>query len=366
VATKNIVMDVTPAGAETGIGRYTRGLATALAETCLPSFRLTLISRRESSLSVFPNAHLISASRLTYQVLGASLLKPFKPSLYLGPDFTYPNAIRVPTVVVAHDLIPWKHPQWISHRARILYRLFGTPCLQKATAVLADSAFTAGEFRQVFRREAHIVYPGIFKLFAPDASMKPSDVIKLPGGREIPEPYLLFVGAFDARRCAPLLLQAFQKIRRTARHPSLSLLLVGKLRGNKVRAAVRELESQGVHFFGGVPDASLVTLYRRASALVYLSAYEGFGYPPVESLACETPVLVTDIPVFRETLGDFASFVPLCDDPDEVARHIFNLLENPPHREVLSRASDFVRQKFSWERSAVLVWDLIRRVLGDA
>jgi glycosyltransferase involved in cell wall biosynthesis len=351
-------MDVTPASAETGIGRYTRGLATALVETCPPSFRVTFVSRRQAALSVVRNAHHIPSSRLTYQVLGASFLKRFKPAVYVGPDFTYPSGIPVSTVVVAHDLIPWNHPEWVSHRARILYRLFGTPCLRNATVVLADSEFTAGEFRQVFRRCASVVYPGISEVFTPAPVGESADGLRLPGGREIPSPYLLFVGALDARRCADLLLESFLRARKRVRR--LSLVLVGKLRGKTVRARVHDMATHGVHFAGTLPDGTLTGYYRGASAVVYLSSYEGFGYPPVEALACQIPALVSDIPVFRETLGDFASFVPLSASPQEVSGEMLKMLDPPSDSSKRRRARDYVRDRFSWGRSANAVWDIIR------
>ncbi|MHA2621392.1 MAG: glycosyltransferase family 4 protein [bacterium JZ-2024 1] len=361
MTTQNIILDVSPAGAETGIGRYTRGLATALLRSVPHGYRLILVSRRQASLAVFPTAHHLAASRLTFQVLGASLLKPWKPALYIGPDFTYPTGITTPTIVVAHDLIPWKHPEWVSHRARILYRVFGTPCLRNATVVLADSEFTAREFQEVFHRFPHVVYPGISEIFTPPAT-PPESEVRLPDGTILHPPYLLFVGALDARRNASLLFQAFKKARRS--RGDLSLVMVGKLRGNDVRTSVHRLRQENAFFLGGLPDDSLVSLYHSASALVYLSSYEGFGYPPVEALACEKPVLVSDIPVFRETLEDFPTYVSLSAGVDALCRQILQILDSPPPAETLRRASQFVRSRFSWSNASTSVWKIISEVLS--
>lgn len=358
---RNIVMDVTPASAETGIGRYTRGLAKAMLERKPSGYNLTLVTRRKESLKVFPDASHISASRLTYQILGGPLLKPFEPSLYLGPDFTFPMGLSVPSVVVVHDLIPWKHPEWVSHRARLLYRVFGTPCLRAARTVVADSEFTAQEFREVFHRDPEVVYPGISDLFRPDHLEPSIQSVSLPGGRVIDAPYLLFVGALDARRNAGLLLKAFRMVRR--HRPELSLVLVGKLRGKEVQAAVREMESGGVIFLGGLADATLVPLYRGASAVIYISSYEGFGYPPLEGVACGVPVLVSDIPVFRETLGDLARRVLPSAEPDELCRHILDLMDHPPDSATRAQASEEVRNRFSWQKSAEAFWHIVSRVL---
>jgi glycosyltransferase involved in cell wall biosynthesis len=95
-------------------------------------------------------------------------------------------------------------------------------------------------------------------------------------------------------------------------------------------AVQRAIEEGAIRLLGGIDDAELAWLFGHAELFVFLSLDEGFGLPPVEALSFGCPVLASDIPVLRETLGDRATFVDPTD-PSAIAA-AFQALDPPPAR----------------------------------
>ena len=124
--------------------------------------------------------------------------------------------------------------------------------------------------------------------------------------------------------------------------------------GIELAPAVRAAVDEGtIRFLGRIDDGALAWLYCHAELFVFMSLDEGFGLPPVEALTFGCPVLVSDIPVFRETLGGAARYA----DPTDVAGAaavLADLAENPPARGALPDPPDWAAC-VERLRSAVLV-----------
>ena len=116
---------------------------------------------------------------------------------------------------------------------------------------------------------------------------------------------------------------------------------------------------RGVEIHGHVTGDELVSLYRRASALVFPSLYEGFGQPPLEAMACGCPVASSNAASLPEICGDAARYFDP-DDPDEMADAVLEVLTDPePWRERgLRRAA-----LFTWEHTARAHEDVYRELL---
>ena len=123
--------------------------------------------------------------------------------------------------------------------------------------------------------------------------------------------------------------------------------MTGELHDFLRTADVRER----VRFAGYLADDDLRALYSSCRVFVYPSLYEGFGLPLLEAMACGAPVITSNIPVIRETVGDVALLVSPTD-VHELARSLMRLLENPAEREQRSAAGKQHASKFSWEKAA--------------
>ena len=270
-----VVFDARPGADIRGIGRYVRCLLPALRETAGSS---------EIAAGHRPGrmAHLFHSPWID----GALLRAP------------------CPQVVTVHDVIPLKRrSEYLRTGMRFRLRYLAVSRAQRVVvptqAVAADAEALLGlePDRLVVVPEAPA--PG----FAPRS---PEAVAAVRYRLGVPEDYLLWVGGLrqpDPRKRVAALAAAPR---------DLPLVLVG-------RTAAWARELPGVLLTGEIDDEDLAALYTGARALVFPSDDEGFGLPPVEALACGTPVVASDVPVLREVLGDRATFVDAADVPGLVA-----------------------------------------------
>ena len=114
-----------------------------------------------------------------------------------------------------------------------------------------------------------------------------------------------------------------------------------------------------VHFAGFVPEDAMQAFYQTADLFFFPSLLEGFGFPPLEAMACGTPALVSDIPVLRETLGDAAIY----SEPtaDEFAENIIRLQQNPTVLSEKREQAISQAKQYSWEKSAQQMTDLYQQ-----
>src|SRR5262249_31892651 len=131
----------------------------------------------------------------------------------------------------------------------------------------------------------------------------------------IKQPYVLYVGGINARKNIGRLFTAYAQL--LERHPDVALVVCGKRQWqtDEIDATFRQLNlTDYVHFTGYVDDADLPALYSAAELFVFPSLYEGFGLPPLEAMACGTPVVTSNVSSLPEVVGDAALIV----DPYDV------------------------------------------------
>jgi alpha-1,3-rhamnosyl/mannosyltransferase len=206
----------------------------------------------------------------------------------------------VPMVVTLHDLAPLKRQGEVLRRGLRL----GLRCLaiRRAVRVIVPTQAVAEDAVRLLEvdEDRIAVIPE-----APAGFLGPRDAGEVSRVREaydLPERYLLWVGGMDhpdPRKRVAALAEAPRR---------MPLVLVGP-------AGAWAHELDGVKLTGEVPDDDLAALYSGAHALVFPSSEEGFGLPPVEALACGTPVVACDVPAVREVLDGRATLVP-ADDID--------------------------------------------------
>jgi alpha-1,3-rhamnosyl/mannosyltransferase len=203
-----------------------------------------------------------------------------------------------PMVVTLHDLVPLKRrSEYLRTGLRFRLRY---AAVRRAVRLIVPThavAADAGELLSV-EDERIAVIPE-----APAPGLGPRSEPEVAAARrrhDLPERYLLWVGGLERpdprKRVAEL----------AAAARGMPLVMVGPA-GRWAR------EIPGVKITGEVSDEELAAIYTAAHALVFPSDDEGFGLPPVEALACGTPVVASDIPALREVLGERATFVPVDD-----------------------------------------------------
>jgi glycosyltransferase involved in cell wall biosynthesis len=185
---------------------------------------------------------------------------------------------------------------------------------------------------------------------------------------QIDRPFLLYAGAIRHHKNIPRLVEAFAVLReQLAAHPvygDLRLVIIGDTISQypAVRQAVLKSKMEhAVRFLGFVPFDTLRCFYESAAAFVFPSRHEGFGLPPLEAMACGTPVVTSNVSSLPEVAGDAAMLVNPGNVFD-IARGIREVLTDEPLRAELIRRGRAQAARFSWERSAREVLEIYQDV----
>jgi glycosyltransferase involved in cell wall biosynthesis len=257
------------------------------------------------------------------------------------------------TIATIFDLTFIRYPQTQKWTGRFWWQLLGKPGVQKADHLTTISESTKNDLRRflgVPENKISVVYPYVSDFFKPVSNPR-----KLLSKYDLPDDYVLFVGTLERRKNIVSLLRAFNLCKRKAsiKH---RLVLVGK-RGwlyKDIFQAVEELDlKQDVLFLGYVPNEDLPGLYSAADLSILVSLYEGFGLPVLESMACGTPVITSDVSSLPEVAGDATILVPPTDI-EHIASAILDLLSSSEKREQLvergfRQVSKFTRERFAKE-----------------
>ena len=212
--------------------------------------------------------------------------------------------------------------------------------------------------------KVHVVYGGV------DPSFKPLNVEEsrefLKNKYEICDDFILYVGAFEARKNVDLLVDAFCDLKKNhgLKH---KLVLVGNISKKdrnfiRVYRKVVSLRLTGdVIFTGFISDEDLPVFYNSADVFVFASSYEGFGLPVVEAMACGTPVISTNISSLPEVAGDAAMMVGI-DGPEELTEAIRTILSVESLRNDMREKGLIQAGKFSWEKNAREILNVYKSV----
>ena len=345
-----------PAYTAAGISRYVVGLLEGFAAVSAPGV-VALISRRDDGdwwrplprrgiavrRAATPCHHPLERWALPLEALRG------RPALFHAVDHVGPGLRPFRTVVTVHDLAFWRYP-WTHSAASRRHYAAAARTLPRADAVICVSASVRRELLAALPLDparVHTVHNGIAARFrpVPDATV--------PRRYGLERPYVLAVGTIEPRKNLPLLLAAARRLNR----PELDIALVGAggWEAENVRQTVRRLGlDRRVRYLGRVPDHDLPALYTQARLFAFPSLYEGFAFPPLEALACGTPVVALDTGPLPEVCGrgDEASAELVAPSPAAFAAAMARLLDDPAHREALAARGRERARRFTWRRCA--------------
>jgi glycosyltransferase involved in cell wall biosynthesis len=264
-------------------------------------------------------------------------------SFLWSPANTGPWMVRDQALTI-HDLSPLEHPEYFTKSFSLWYRLFLPPLAKKVRVVFTPSSYIQRKVIERFGIDNVIVTPnGVdTQRFRPDAQQAPG---------ELPRQFLLFIGSLQPRKNLQVLLDAWKQVR--DEYQDLWLVIAGD-RG-PVFGRIKITSSERVIYLGYVAEHELPGLYARARWLVLPSLEEGFGLPALESMACGTPVIVSDGGALPEIVGNAAVLFKL-SEPGSLLHALRSCLDNDDLRSSLI-TSGFERiTHFSWQYSAELIW----------
>ena len=244
-------------------------------------------------------------------------------------------------IVTIHDASVFDHPEWFNPTFSAWTRLSWKILARQTKAIITVSNFSRDRLRfhlGIPDEKIHVIYNGVSTPFEPQSKMK-IDLAKEK--YELKKPYFLFVGTDEPRKNIAGLVQAWEHLKLK----SHSLFVAGT--NGKVFAPAAS-HSENMTY---VPDAELPALYSGAVAVIVPSFYEGFGLTALEAMACGAPVIVSDIPVFRELFDGAVLFVDP-HKPKEIANMIQRIVEDKLVAIDLREKGLAHAQNFSWNESA--------------
>jgi glycosyltransferase involved in cell wall biosynthesis len=369
----------------TGSGQYTRRLVEQVA-ALEPDLEVGLVA---------PSGSQFQVSSLGAQAPSALLSKTLPPRPRAGnlgkvwfEQVSFPRACRrlgtdiahvpywappavpsVPTIVTIHDLIPLLLREYRGGPLVRLYTSFVCATAQSAALVLTDSEASKRDI------VAHLGLPAgcvrVIHLAAGEGynpATGPDDEA-VRARYDLPERYVLYLGGFDVRKNVSTVLSTFRWAGPVI-GAECPLVIAGQLpqRDSSFAPDPRRLayacgvDEQFVRFVGFVKEAHKPALYRAAVALIFPSRYEGFGLPPLEALACGTPVVGSHAASMPEVVGD-AGVLLAPDDAEGMAGALIQLATDGEFAAEMSRRALDQAAHFSWERAARETVSAYRAVL---
>lgn len=349
-----------------GIGRYTRGLVTTLAQLDRHN-RYTLLAPTDAprtGLQTFQNCPNFSYKiyPLPERWLTIAWHRFYLPipvewlagqlDLFHSPNFILPPARYTKTLLTVHDLSFIRHPQGAIASLRKWLNQVVPRSLARADHILADSESTKQDLLEIFNlkpADITVIGAGVEERFQPITD--PATVALVRQRYHLPDPFVLGLGTLEPRKNFTGLIAAFGQSPVRETHHLVIAGGKGWLYDDIFAAAQNSPVADRIHLIGFVADEDLPALYSLADIFAYPSHYEGFGIPVIEAMACGTAVVCANNSCLPEVAGNSALQVTATDTL-ALAEALAQLANNPDLREHAVREGFRQAQKFTWRAAA--------------
>jgi glycosyltransferase involved in cell wall biosynthesis len=294
-----------------------------------------------------------------------AVLKKYHADIFISPDGYLSMRASVPQLAVIHDINFVHRPKDLPRLTSAYYNYFFPRFAGISSRIVTVSGFSAGDIAQNFnvdRDKIDIVYNG----FNPDYAPAPeNEIAEIRRRYSEGYPYFLFIGALHPRKNLVGLLRAFDLFKGSGGHRE-KLIIVGAqmFKTGAVSSTLKGMvHSSDVIFTGRVPSSELQKILAGALALTFVPFFEGFGIPVAEAMAAGVPVICSGTTSLPEVGGDAALYV----DPEntaEIAGAMQRISTDLILRKSLIEKGNRQIRKFSWDKSAQLLWRSIEKVMA--
>ncbi len=358
----------------TGSGQYLRSLLPALAQ-CAPEYEFAVIAPGWpdgfAAAGLPPRANFRSEPVALERVSG-NLAKVWfeqvafrracqreRVPLAHVPYFASPLFPPARTIVTIHDLIPLLLPAYRGSALVRMYTRLVSAGARRAHAVLTDSECSKRDIVRLLgipAERVQVVYLAANVRYRPVRAAGELDAVRSKYG--LPKDFLLYLGGFDQRKNVHVLIDAFAQLPELYRS-GYRLVLAGVPLGKdselfpdpRRHARAVGLPEDAVRFTGWVAEEDKPALYASAILSLFPSLYEGFGLPPLEAMACGTPVIVSNASSLPEIVGDAGLLVDP-SLPSAWAEAIRALVADAPRRADMGARGIERAAQFTWTRAA--------------
>lgn len=314
---------------QTGVGVYIRNLLIQLAKMDTPNIEFHVYARphdivaikdqlpdRKQTMFVF-HVTQVPWHSFAEQIIFLYQLLRDRLDLVHFPYFSWPILYFRPFVATVHDTILLSQATgkattkalWVYWAKNAVFRFVLSQQVKRSKHLMVPSNTVAHEIARIFpsaKGKMSVLYEGVDNNFA---HAKPSPIERLEGCE-----YFLYVGNCYPHKNVETLLQSFEKVIKQVPHVYLCLVGPQNSFSDKIRSwTFQNNLHRSILLYHNLPPSELRWLYTNAKAFVFPSKAEGFGLPIVEAALCNCPLILSDIPVFHEVIGDQARYFGLYD-----------------------------------------------------
>lgn len=348
----------------TGVQYYTQNLFNEQTKLCPEKFDIRIINAQDVK---FPFHNFNKIQRIIYEnFFLKNYLNSNKFDLFHSPNYVLPLFLNTPSVLTIHDLITLDFPELCQTESALYFKLWLPLSIKKAVKIIAVSNKVKSDIIRHFNvneEKIEVVYHGVNPIFKKVENESIIDKVK--NKYSLPDKFILFVGNIEPKKNLERLIKAFELVKRTT-DITHKLVIVGKKgwKYNTVYDTISSLKlTNEIIFTDYVSETDLAVLYSLSDLFVFPSLYEGFGIPPLEAMACETPVLVSDKGALPEITGGVCLQTNSYDINDMASKIIRLLTDNELRLKTILEGKEWVKN-FTLEKTAKETLNVYEKALN--
>ncbi len=325
-----------------------------------------IFSNNITPLVVLPQARHPFLYYWWFQWSLKGLVNKIKPDVFLSPDGFLILGAKCKQLPVIHDINFLHYPKDLKPLTARYYNYFFPKFAKAATHIATVSEFSKHEIAKHYgidRNKIDVVYNGIndfVRVCTEDEKNKTR--LKYSQGEE----YFLHVGSLSPRKNIGNIIEAFAAYKKD-NQSTMKLVLAGANFWG-MASILEEIKKQGLQteviFTGRLDNEELALVLGSAKALLFMSYYEGFGIPLLEAMQAEVPIICSNISALPEIAGDAALLANPFNSKD-IKNAMQKLMADENLQRDLIQKGKLQKQKFSWDKSADLLWDSILKCVKE-
>jgi glycosyltransferase involved in cell wall biosynthesis len=370
-----VLLDALQAGNQSGTGRYTEELLKGLP---LASDRVEVRPFVPANVDLAPlgcsadTAILINTDKLLsgsrYRDKGILMdIKAYEPDIVhytatIGSQAKRRRWDKSKVILTVHDVAFMRHPEWFKKSRAMYYKKKIRKSLDYADQIIADSCATADDLMHYFsisQDKIDVVPLGVDECYT---QADEDSVSRVLSKYKLPERFYLYVGTIEPRKNIARIVEAFTQI---ADESDLDLVIAGR-DGWKVKPIYKAIEKSSardrIHLPGFIDQDDLPAVYSSAEVFVWPSLWEGFGLPPLESMACGTPVITSTTSSLPEVVGHAAAKVDP-ENTEQLATWMKRMIDETRDYKGFWNMGLNQARRFPWRITAEMTLDVYKRAL---